>query len=146
MTGSLSTSLPPVTEAPPGYWLPTVGDFRKRFPEFSQVPDATVDMLISEASMWVDYDWMLPDYQLAILYYAAHIASRSLRAILLGNAAALGQTIASMSFRDRSVTYNSPTQAALQAAESWEGQFDTTPYGMMYRMYLYRNAPPVLIV
>lgn len=135
------------TAVPDGYWLPSVGDFRKRFPEFSQVPDETIDMLITEASLWVDYDWMLPDYQLGILYFAAHLAARALRAILLGDAASLGQTVSSMTFRDRSVTYFNPVQSqAAPAVSSWDGQLDTTPYGMMFRMYLYRNAPPVLVV
>jgi len=132
---------------PDGYELPSVGDFRRRFPEFAKVPDATIDMLIIEASLWVDYDWMLPDYQLGILYFAAHMAVQALRAIMLGSAASLGQQVSSMSFRDRSVTYqNPPLSQAAPSASSWDGQLDTTPYGMRYRMYLYRNAPPVLIV
>lgn len=60
------------------YDLPTVQDVRSRFANLASTtkyPDALIQSLIDEAARQVDTSWIEADFQTAVLYLVAHLAS-----------------------------------------------------------------------
>lgn len=55
------------------YTPPTPADFKVSYPQFAQVPDATVQTKLDEAARWVDESWTEADFPIARQLYAAHI-------------------------------------------------------------------------
>lgn len=59
------------------YDLPTPATLRVLFPEFTSVPDETVEAYITVASRSVDTSWFEGDYTTAITYLACHLMALS---------------------------------------------------------------------
>lgn len=55
------------------YVPPTASDLKARFPEFTSVPDATVNLILAEAINAVGETWLERDRFPATLYLAAHM-------------------------------------------------------------------------
>lgn len=123
------------------YVVPTVTEFKTRFPIFSDKDDPIVQAVISEASNMVDKSWKEYDYQPAIMYLAAHLLAtdNSDEGSSVQVGAAGGRTIASESFGgglSRSYTNSSFSQEGSLSADD---QFGTTEYGRRYYALLKRN-------
>lgn len=54
------------------YVPPTASDLKARFPEFTSVPDATVNLILAEAINAVGETWLERDRKIATIYLAAH--------------------------------------------------------------------------
>jgi len=115
------------------YTLPTVSDFRDRFPEFDSKADTQVEAAITDASRRVDNTWIEGDYQTAILYLAAHL-------IAVADAAASGGgVIQSERIGPISVTY------AVDASTK-PGQLASTSYGQYWAELNRLNNPPIEVI
>lgn len=53
----------------------TPAELKARYPEFTDVPDITVGVYISEASLCVGEDWRPDDIPIALMALAAHLMS-----------------------------------------------------------------------
>lgn len=129
------------------YDLPTVEQFKTRFPIFSDEDDDRVQMLLNEASSSVDRSWNVNDYQPAIMYLAAHLLATDNSAegddVIIGPAGQ-GQ-IASESFGGGlSVSY--ATASPKGGSLSDNDKYGTTTYGRRYYALLLRNRRGPLVV
>lgn len=120
------------------YTVPTVDDFRARFPEIDAT-DAVIQTAINDAADMVDTTWLEKDYQKAILFLAAHY-------VTIGAAEEVGtigdeQTIASESFGPISVSYQKTEGGASNGST-----FGTTGYGRRYLELLRLNFPAIVVV
>ena len=121
------------------YDVPTVADFRARFPSFATTSDEEIQIAIDDASDMVDETWLEKDFQKAILFLAAHYLTISSAEV----AGAIGdeQTIASESFGPISVSY-----AKTETGSGNGSSFATTGYGRRYLELLGLNFPAILVV
>jgi hypothetical protein len=137
---------------------PDIALFRSYFPEFVDIPDARIQLMIDEAACSIDDSWAhncaMADCTLAILYLAAHLLT-----MLLFAASALPQTdssgggvisggeVTGVSFETMKVTY-SASQMQVEKGGSKESvySYESTPYGQRYLDLLKVNFPAILIV
>lgn len=131
------------------YTIPTLSQFRTKFPTFAGVADATINMAIQEASASVDQSWFEVDYQPAILYLAAHILTIDgvlMDGLQLG---AVGGVVAAGLVEEAKV---GDAHVKLSGSASGSGGggsasgLASTPYGSRYRDLLRRNQPAVALV
>lgn len=148
---------------------PTIEEFRKAFPEFSEVSDGQIQLSLDTAMLWIDRFWYQPDAKLAVMYAAAHYLSLHDQAS--GGAISSGEEeggggsgpvdpevgkiwVSSVRFRDRQVTYErvgsgsekssggGGSTSSAASAEFWE----STPYGNMYLSFRRRNVAHVAVI
>ena len=124
--------------------------FKGRFPEFSEVPDITVDLALIEANNEVGENWLERDRKLGQNLLAAHRLSmenepeRS-RTLVSGGNINNGQTgtISSMRVGDVSLSYAG--RNTISAAKSGLGalacEYQKTSYGQRYYELLCKNLP-----
>lgn len=103
------------------YTVPTVQDFKDRFPEITAT-DPQIQSALNEGAAAVDTTWLIQDYQPAILYFAAHVLRSG--QIIGGPSAG----ISSESFGGYSVSYRTDL-----------GYWSTTVYGNNFYRLLRRN-------
>lgn len=131
--------------------LPSATDLKTRYPEFTNVDDGLVDMIIAEASPMVDDGWELSDQKPGILALAAHLLSMEgypARAALAAGAPVplnAGREIISRTVGDVS------TQYAQGASQSGGGSgllssLGLTIYGRRFSQLLKLNAPAIGLV
>ena len=138
---------------------PAVEDFLDRFPEFSDLDEGQIQIVLDEVVPMVDEEWIDRDRPIAILYLTAHLLyiqsgsdwSMALRRSFVNSAGqigagpALNETVGPLS-----VSYASPkdmlprSQAGSGASSSFD--LETSPYGLRYLDLLRRSAPAVLVV
>lgn len=137
--------------------LPSVSDFRTRFPEFSEATDEAIELAIDDAGDEIDEDiWMTKYYAKGVLYLAAHfLAVNATQAELVeagGGTGSGGSTssISSESLGRFSVSYGTSTSSSTSSTSAGEdsGLLDLsiTSYGQRYKDMLQRNNPRMLIV
>lgn len=54
------------------YIVPTAADLKARYPAFTAVADATVDVWLEDAATFADASWPDADRRVAVMAYAAH--------------------------------------------------------------------------
>lgn len=145
---------------------PALSDFRTRFPEFNDLPDAQVQMAIDDASCWADSSWIqntCNDCTKAIAYLAAHFLALGMFAAQMlpdtlppvepgGPAIIAGGEVTSIRFETMSVGFSSPkavggqggNQGTSGIGDQWA--LGGTPYGQMFLMLVKVNKPAVLVV
>lgn len=130
------------------YTIPTVDQFRARFPNLSEQydDDALITLLIDEASGKVSTAWLETDYQPAILYLTAHLLATDNTGegedVEIG---AAGSGIKSESFGSGlSVTYGSDgvTDTTLSSSE----MYGSTVWGRRFYQLLILNNPAIMVV
>lgn len=130
------------------YTLPTLSQFRAKFPTFAGVGDATVNAAIQEASASVDQSWIEADYQPAILYLAAHIlvTDGALYAELGAIAGIIAAGLVSQAkVGDAQVSLAGAGGSSGIALEARTG-LSETPFGRRYLELLRRNQAAVALV
>ena len=131
------------------YTVPTVSQFRTKFPTFAGVADATVQDAIDEASASVDLSWIEADYQPAILYLAAHILTITGAHFDALGTGAIGGVIAAGQVSEAKV---GDAMVKLGGASGSGGSgnaasgLSSTPYGQRYLDLLRRNQPAIALV
>ena len=129
------------------YVLPTVEEFRTRFPIFEDEEDELIDSLIAEAGSQIDQSWREADYQPAILYLAAHLLASDNSAE--GDSVDFGGTgggaIVGESFGAMSVSYANKSSSAARAGAAYES-YEATEYGRRFLKLLRQNKPAVLAI
>lgn len=131
------------------YEIPTIEQFRTKFPTFSGVPDPTIGAALGEASASVDQSWIEADYQPAILYLAAHILTvdgalfDALGSGAVGGVIAAGQ-VAEAKVGDVQVKLAGPAGGSSGAGGA--SGLRSTGYGLRYLDLLRRNQPAVALV
>lgn len=123
------------------YTLPTVEDFRNKFPEFDEDyhTDDQIQDALDEAARNVDETWLEADYANAILYLAAHgIAVTDFGAESLGQ-----DNLKSISIGPLSLSYGRTIAEAIAGDPS---ALKTTVYGMRFFRLRKLNIPAVKII
>ena len=119
------------------YTVPTLQDFRDRFPALSAVPDVRVEYWLARHAP-VTTDWIEDDYQPAILELTAHN--------LVVNDEVPGGEGGAMAgvtrFRSASMDVSFSEKAANAGLD---GGYDATKYGQRFRIYLRRKGGPRLV-
>lgn len=132
------------------YVLPTVGEFRARYPEFATASEPLTNLILADAGLWVDTTWLEGDYQPAIMAIAGHFMARALAASTGatgggGGAGGVETYLRSVSFADRTVTYGVSSGASARSSES-ASALASSPYGEYFLWLLSRNSPHVLVI
>lgn len=118
-----------------------------RFPEFSDVPEPTISLILDEAIAQVGDTWVERDRTPAILYLAAHMLSR--QGFGANGGGAGSGTGATGALKRRKV---GDVEVEFQgAANSGSGggissDYGLTMYGQAYFRLLRRNFPAVAVV
>jgi hypothetical protein len=135
------------------YVLPTLAEFRARFPELATVPDSVASLALEEAGREVDDSWTERGYHLGALYFAAHLVALALRQGASsdsgGGGGAIGQAVRSVRYKDRAVQYyNLPGQSSGMGGGGGAvgDEIDSTIYGQLYKRQLKRNVPSILVL
>jgi Protein of unknown function (DUF4054) len=132
------------------YIFPTVDDFRAKFPEFADLDDAYIQVLLDDAGRAVDQTWTEGDYTNAILFLAAHYHELDLMASAGSDAPAegvpAGQTITAEHIGPISVTYGKANGGASSSTGAHASSLDSTVYGQRYQDLLIKNIPAVLVI
>lgn len=117
---------------------PTATSIKLRFPEFSDIPDMTVEFAIEEASRHVDDTWLPEDKPLALSYLAAHyiMVAKSRQE------SDSGQMISAETIGRISIRYATPEQPKAASPSD----LTTTPYGARYLELATLNNPPIATV
>lgn len=128
------------------YDAPTPAQFKARFPIFDDQDDPRIQIFLNEAGSSVDRTWNINDYQVAIMYLAAHLLatdnSDEGSEVEIGPAG--GGAIASESFGGGlSVSYTTGASAGDAASNS---KYGSTEYGRRYYNLLIRNRRGPLVV
>jgi len=123
------------------YDLPTVADFRTKFPELeADLEDSEIQALLDEAARSVDDTWTAGDFKNAILYLAAH------NQMTMANTAAFidgDQLITSESIGGISVSYST---AGVTSSANSSSICAGSEYGQRYLALLRKNIPAFTIV
>lgn len=112
------------------YTLPTAAALKTRYPAFSAVADATVDVAIADAALRIDETWPENQYQPGIMELAAHFLS--VQGLGSGTEAALAG-IKSLSVGSLSLT---------SASDGGMGSYKSTSYGREYLQRVRLLFPP----
>ena len=102
----------------------TAIEFKTRFPEFSNISDATVDINIQDAEIMVTKSKWGKLYDIGVAYLAAHSLALSVKSAN-GNSGAVNQ-VASKSVEGISVSY------AVAQGTVAEDYYQSTTYGKRY--------------
>jgi hypothetical protein len=121
------------------YIAPTVEEFKTRFPVYADVPDATVQMALDEASTMVDDTWVSQaDYTAGYMLGAAHLLALD----------GYGTSTETLLYGFSSIKMG-PLQLdrfKTTGEGAAYGTIGSTSYGSRYLSLLKRNHPPVLVV
>jgi hypothetical protein len=143
------------------YELPDADDLISRFPEFSDATDVQLSPFIQAAAMWVDDSWFESDYQMAVIYLAAHYYSLYKRALAASATSGGGgggggggdvQTFLSMiKFEDFQVQFGNAGKSTTTSTTGGtsSGSATTlamTSYGALFAELRDRNVVPVTII
>lgn len=129
------------------YTVPTVAQFKTRFPAFAAVADSVVQSALDEALNEVSECWIERDYPLAIMLYAAHILTLSGEGTGAEAEAAKQGLLAFQ--RVKSGTFEWSRGASTSSGgnpgddDSW---YNLTQYGQRFLILLRRSFPAVLVV
>ena len=109
--------------------LPDLATFRVLFPEFSTVPDATVQVYLSENGGGFSTTAWGRCYAKAVLYYTAHELSLSLNRQASSTGGVVSQTGVLLSGHEEGIAFAFAPMSASGATAQWLAQ---TPYGQAY--------------
>lgn len=131
--------------------VPTVDQFRVKFPTFATVGDATITAALLEASDTVNIDWVERDYQPAILYLAAHILTLDGALTASSDISDAGSIInaglvSEMKVGDVSVKLAGASGGTGGGSGASGSGYASTGYGRRFLELLRRNFPAVAIV
>jgi hypothetical protein len=116
--------------------VPTVEEFRTRYPEFEETSDDLIEIAISDAARSVDDSWLAGDYAPAIMSLAAHY-------LTAGSSAAEAVTDGGGPFiKAESIGRISTTYGDLPSSTD----LTTTNYGNMYLEFFRRNRRHIVII
>lgn len=115
------------------YIVPTLEDFRSRFPALSAVPDARVEYWLARHDP-VTTDWIEGDFQPAILELTAHNLVVNDEVPGSGEGGAMAGVTR---FRSASMDVSFSEKAANSGLDS---SYDATKYGQRFRVYLRRSC------
>lgn len=144
------------------YAMPTVVDFKARFPEFADTAPETITAFMNAATLWVDESWFERDYPYAIIYLAAHYLQMYQDALASGAIGGSGgggtggtdvQTfISSIAFEDFKVQMGNAgkttntSSAGGTGASSSAALMAMSVYGLLYVQLRRRNIVPAAII
>lgn len=138
--------------------LPSLKEFRIRFPEFKEYPDDSINLALDDAASRVDGSWAGSDCTIAALFLAAHfLAIQAIAASELpvaiqdgSDTTYVANEVTSIAFESMRVGFGGAKggQGGQSGRIGAEGAFDltATPYGQRYLDLLQLNKPPVLVV
>lgn len=128
---------------------PTSADLKARYPEFTQVPDPTVTLIIEEVSPMVDDGWEVSDQKPGVLALAAHVLSREGYPARAGAGGGTfdptARPVVNRKVGDVSVTYGRTDGGAAEGASNGYN-YKSTVYGQTFLRLLRLNVPSVALV
>lgn len=129
---------------------PTPADLKARYPEFTQVPDPTITLIIEEVSPMVDDGWEASDRKPGVLALAAHVLSREGYPARAGAGGGTfdptARPVLSRKVGDVSVTFGRTDGGSDEGGGSNGYNFKSTVYGQTFLRLLRLNAPAVALV
>lgn len=123
--------------------LPSISDFRTRFPEFADTGDPAITLAIADAGKEVDDAvWMEKYYSDGVLFLAAHFLTGSNTQAEETEDGGGGGLVRSESLGRFSVTYDNGSSSS----GSLQDELMSTEYGLRYKRLLKKNSKRLLIV
>lgn len=121
---------------------PTVSDFKTRFPEFTSVPDVTVQAVLDEATIEVTASWIEAYRTSGVLYLTAHLLATQGYG---GSSAGGGGASASGAIKRRKVgdVETEWQGVANHGSSAGSAYYGSTLYGQRYYALLRKNVPAV---
>jgi len=128
------------------YDLPSVDQFKERFPIFQDRDDTLIQAIMNETKSSIDDSWIEADYQPAVMYLTAHLLATDNSdeggEVEVGSAGAGG--VASESFGGGlSVSYD---KGRSSGSLSSSDRYGTTEYGRRFLALLRSNKPAIVVV
>lgn len=113
---------------------PTTADFRVRFPEFTEAiaTEAQVQLFLDDACDHLDQAALGDCWERAVLYYAAHLLTISIRtgaAVGIGGVANVGAAGAVTSSGADGLNISFGSSSPGSGTEAW---YQSTPYGQQF--------------
>lgn len=130
----------------------SIYQFKSQFSEFDSVPDADIATSLDISKLWLDPTlWTEQDYQLALLFWAAHYLSlrqQQLAGVEFGGTGATDLYIKTVSFGERRVSFGQRQYelAGEKMLGPGEQMLMSTLYGMQFIQLRQRNIIPIVIV
>lgn len=119
------------------YVIPTSAQLKERYPAFSAVADALINLVIADAERNVDEGWQEPDYQPAIMALAAHMLVEE---GATGRNVEFAGAITSSKLGDAQDTYSGLTDSQMA------GEFNSTSYGRKFMQLRALNCQAVQLL
>lgn len=128
-------------------WVaPTVAEFKTRFPEFAAVAEATVQMVLDEATADVGPTWLERDRTPGVLHLTAHLLTAQGSGV---SGAGGGGAAVTGAIKRRKVGDTETEFAGVAGGAATGGALDfyrSTAYGVRYLSLMRRNFPAVAVV
>lgn len=128
------------------YVPPTASDLKARFPEFTAVPAATVDLILAEAANAVGETWLERDRKPATLYLAAHMLAMEGEPGRSSGATGSGVTGPMKSRTVGDVRTEFAGFGASGGGALSDAGYEMTAYGRQFLRLLRLNFPAVAVV
>lgn len=134
------------------YTTPTAADFKARFPEFTAVADALINLIIAEQEPQVGVTWIERDRVPALMFLVAHILTvqgEPQRTIAGGATGAVPGVVKRRKVGDVETEYQNAnerlgTGSGVNAVGA--AGYELTNYGRMFKTYLRRNFVAIAAV
>lgn len=129
----------------------SAADLKARYPEFTNVDNALVTLVIAEAAPMVDDGWEPSDQKPGIIALAAHLLSMEgwpKRAVLPAGSpvpATAGRQVLMRKVGDVTTQY-AQSGGSADGSSGLISQLTLTPYGNRFRQLLKLNAPAIALV
>lgn len=126
--------------------------FRSKFPEFDQASDPDIAVSLDTSMLWIDKVlWSERDYDMAVMFWAAHFLSlklQQLASVQFGGTGSSDLFIHAIRFGERSVSFGQRQHetAAEKMLGPGEQMLLSTIYGSAYIQLRARNIIPIAIV
>lgn len=134
------------------YVVPTVSDFKARFPEFGIVDDNLIGLVLAESIGEIGDSWLEKDRASAQIYLTAHQLAMEGEPQRSSSAAGGGAftgpltgQIVEMKDRDVSVRF-SDNSTSDSGKVTLSEKYQSTAYGQKYWLLLKRNVPSMIAV
>ena len=117
----------------------TPNSMRMKFPEFEGDADADLQNAIDEATVWVDSTWLPSNFNLGVMYRAAHIRMVAISREEGGQ----GLQIKSQRIGPMSIDYQ---QWQIPTTPLSLTDLTTTPYGVRWLEMAQMNFPGIAVI
>jgi len=128
---------------------PTAATFKLRYPAFTSLDNALIDLVLAEASGAVNEDWAMADQQAGILAYAAHLlmldGCGGIAVEAGGSNIDVAGPVSAVEVGDVKTTFSTQSRVRYTLTSASEGSLPDTVYGRHYLDLRRRNVAAVAV-